>query len=78
MRLVDLNEIGQDRSHLRIVVADQKQRRLSGIGFGLAKTYNELRVGQYIDVIGHLNKNEYNGASTIQLIVEKIVDESQG
>jgi single-stranded-DNA-specific exonuclease len=73
VRLVDKRAIGQDKTHLKLTLADQKQRRLAGVGFGLAKTYSALSVGDYIDVIGHLSKNEYNGSSTIQLMIEKIV-----
>ena len=72
LRLVEAKAIGQDKTHLRINVADQKQRRLAGIGFGMAKTYSELKSGDYINIIGHLNKNEYNGSATIQIMIGKI------
>jgi single-stranded-DNA-specific exonuclease len=72
LRLVEVKAIGQDKSHLRINVADQKQRRLAGIGFGMAKTYSELKSGDYVDIIGHLNKNEYNGSATIQVMIDSI------
>ena len=73
LRVVDLRAIGQDKTHLRLTLADQKQRRLACVAFGLAKTYSSLVSGDYIDVIGNLSKNEYNGSSTIQLMIEKIV-----
>lgn len=72
LRLVEVRAIGGDKTHLRLTLADQKQRRLAAIGFGLAKTYPQLKTGDYIDVVGHLNKNEYNGTATIQLMVERI------
>ena len=73
LRIVELRAIGGDKTHLRLNLVDQKQRRLAGIGFGLAKTYSKLKIGEYIDVAGHLNKNEYNGTATIQLMVERIL-----
>lgn len=74
LRLVDKLAIGQDKTHLKAVVADQKQHRLSCIGFAKAKAYAGLKIGDYIDIIGYLDKNEYNGTCTLQLRIEKIID----
>lgn len=73
LRIVEKREIGQDKTHLKLTLADPKQRRLSSVAFGMAKPYSSLKTGDYIDVIGNLSKNEYNGSSTIQLMIEKIV-----
>jgi single-stranded-DNA-specific exonuclease len=67
--LAELKAIGQDRSHLRLVLTDASGRRLAGIGFGLASRHGHLKPGQPVTVLGSLNKNEFRGARTLQLVI---------
>jgi len=59
--------VGQTGTHLRLVLNDELGRRLTGIGFGLAERYTDLRAGQHLTARGVLNKNVYQGRSSVQL-----------
>ena len=54
--------------HLRFVVK-QGNHRIAGIGFGLAKKSNLLLSGDPIDLVCHIEENEYQGNITLQIRV---------
>ena len=54
--------------HLRFVV-QQEEQRISGIGFGLAKKSELLLSGQPIDLVCHIDENEFQGKVSLQLRV---------
>ncbi len=64
--------IGSAGQHLRLVICDQRGRRLSAVGFGLSERYSTLRDGQQLTLVGRLNKNEFQGKRSLQLILERI------
>jgi single-stranded-DNA-specific exonuclease len=67
-----LSRIGVDGRHLRLRLKDAGGRRLAGIGFGLSAGHEKLREGQNLTVMGNLNKNDWQGSSSLQLVIEKI------
>ena len=54
--------------HLRFVVK-QGSARISGIGFGLAKKANLLLEGKPIDLVCHIEENEFQGNVSLQIRV---------
>jgi single-stranded-DNA-specific exonuclease len=54
--------------HLRFVIK-QDDHRISGIGFGLAKKSDWLLNGQPIDLVCHIEENEYQGKVSLQIRV---------
>ncbi len=72
MVLGGLSQMGADGSHLRLAIQDEAGRTLAGVGFGLAGRYGQLQPGQRITVRGSLNKNEFRGERTLQLVVTDI------
>lgn len=74
LQLVDKRTMGKDGTHLRLGLSDGTDH-LSGVGFGLAEAYRYLPVGAEVEIIGYLNKNEYNGNVSIQLMIEKVIYE---
>jgi single-stranded-DNA-specific exonuclease len=54
--------------HLRFVIK-QDDHRISGIGFGLAKKSDLLLNGQPIDLVCHIEENEYQGKVSLQIRV---------
>jgi single-stranded-DNA-specific exonuclease len=57
-------------NHLKLVIA-QDNLLFGGIGFNLAYKYDELAGKQPVDVVFTLDKNEWNGNTSLQL---KVVD----
>ncbi|MFN4893110.1 MAG: single-stranded-DNA-specific exonuclease RecJ [Bacteroidota bacterium] len=54
--------------HLRFVIK-QDDHRISGIGFGLAKKSDLLLNGHPIDLVCHIEENEYQGKVSLQIRV---------
>ncbi|HSX02790.1 MAG TPA: single-stranded-DNA-specific exonuclease RecJ [Candidatus Saccharimonadia bacterium] len=67
-----LSKIGQEGAHLRLSLRDSGGRNLAAIGFGLAVKHPQLAEGQSVTVLGQLNKNEFRGNSTLQLVISDI------
>ncbi|HKZ34877.1 MAG TPA: single-stranded-DNA-specific exonuclease RecJ [Patescibacteria group bacterium] len=61
-RVGSVRLVGSDQTHLKLTV-DGKD----AIGFGLAREGNIPEVGEKIDLVFSLEKNEWNGNSTAQL-----------
>jgi len=67
-----VSRIGSGGQHVRLVVADHNGRRLNVIGFGLSERCGGLKEGQSLTLIGRLNKNEFQGTSSLQFVAEHI------
>lgn len=61
--------MGKDLSHLKISLYDGK-KYYKAVYFGGAKHSNGLKIGEKIDLVYTLKKNEYNGNKYIDLIVK--------
>ncbi|HUD11257.1 MAG TPA: single-stranded-DNA-specific exonuclease RecJ [Candidatus Saccharimonadia bacterium] len=72
LTIESLSKVGSDLKHLRFVFVDGGRRRLTGIGFGLVAKYPSLREGQKVTALGELNKNEWRGAVTPQIVVREL------
>ncbi len=72
LTLKDTRRIGKDQTHLKLTLADDGKATMGAIGFGLALTHPDLKAGQPVTVFAHLNKNEFRGESTLQLVVRDI------
>jgi len=59
-----ISKVGSDQSHIKIDLEN-----ISCIGFRLAEKSSSIRYGDYIDIIFSLNLNEFNGRSSLQLVL---------
>jgi single-stranded-DNA-specific exonuclease len=71
----NVSRVGAEGKHLRLRVMDGASRHLDAIGFGLGGQHADLVSGQNVALVGHLNKNEYLGRSSVQLVINEIVYE---
>jgi single-stranded-DNA-specific exonuclease len=69
----NLRTVGKENKHLRIVFSDESGRSLTGIGFGLRSRYANLHEGDKVVAIGELNKNEWMGIQSPQLIIRELL-----
>ncbi len=58
--------VGQDRSHLKLVVARPDGPRLTALAFGMADRAGSVRVGRAIDLAGRPVINRFNGSQTME------------
>ena len=60
--------IGADKNHSKFVFV-KEGKQLDGIFFN----YAEVKEGEYVDILFSLNKNEFRGKVTPQLMIEEII-----
>ncbi len=75
LKVADVRVIGQDGRHLKLGLTDRDGKRLEAVGFGLAARHGGLSIGQNVIIRGELNKNEFRGNETVQLICRDISHE---
>jgi single-stranded-DNA-specific exonuclease len=69
VKVVDVDAIGKDRQHLKLRLASEGGRLFDAIGFGLAEKHANLKSGQVVNVLCYLQKNQFNGRTTLQLVL---------
>jgi len=71
VEITDMRWVGSDRRHAKLTLSDG-HNRLSAVGFGLADKYPDLDAGQQVSIVAHVDKNEFNGNTSLQLVVRDI------
>jgi single-stranded-DNA-specific exonuclease len=71
-RVRSMARVGAKRDHLKLTLEDQNGVRIGGIGFRLGDLQDQLGEGQLVRVIAEVNKNEWRGVQSVQLIVRDI------
>jgi single-stranded-DNA-specific exonuclease len=69
LKIANLEKLGQNGKHLKLLVSDDRQKPVKMIGFGFGE--KELKINDKINVVFEININEWNGNRELQL---KIVD----
>jgi single-stranded-DNA-specific exonuclease len=65
--------VGEDNAHLRVVVRDPATGlEISGIGFGLGAKIEIVKSGKPIDLLYHLEENEFRGVRSLQLKLKDV------
>jgi len=67
--------VGNDGKHLSLKLRDSAGKSLAVIGFGLAERYNALQLGDKVSVQGNLNKNEFQGRISVQMVLSELANE---
>jgi single-stranded-DNA-specific exonuclease len=75
LTVVQAAVIGVDGKHLKLTLKDSEGRKLGAIGFGMAVQHSALGAGLRLTARGELNKNEYLGRSTLQLMINELIYE---
>ncbi|MEA3398455.1 MAG: single-stranded-DNA-specific exonuclease RecJ [Patescibacteria group bacterium] len=71
MKIIDIAQVGNTGQHIKLRIKQDNSQVFSAIGFGQAEKWQNLRVDDFIDMVYHLDVNEFNGRSDIQF---KIID----
>ncbi|HLW33265.1 MAG TPA: single-stranded-DNA-specific exonuclease RecJ [Aequorivita sp.] len=64
--------VGDDKSHLRVVVKQGTSSPLTGIGFGLGDKYDIACTGKTFKAVYNVDENEWQGNVSLQLRVKDI------
>lgn len=71
VRIVDLQTVGQNGNHLKVMVHHETNTIRKTIGFCFGGWCDKLKVGDFIDIVFEVDKREWNGNQELQL---KIID----
>jgi len=69
LKVVAADTVGKDRRHLKLKLASPAGAIYEGIGFNLAEKSPNLKIGQQVDVLCYLQKNQWQDRTTLQLVL---------
>jgi len=69
--IMDIQHMGADGQHLKLRLKSEKSGFISALGFGQSQRWQDLQIGDKIDIVYFLEMNHFNGRSDPQL---KIID----
>jgi single-stranded-DNA-specific exonuclease len=67
--------VGGAQQHLSLKLTDGEGRVLGAIGFGFGGRYQDLREGMVVALGGTLNRNEFNGKVSLQMVLTELAYE---
>jgi len=71
VQVLGVEYVGEEQKHLRLLVGDEQGLVRKTIGFGLGKSWGNLKMGDKIDIVYEAGVNQWNGNRELQL---KIID----
>ncbi len=71
MKVAQRRAVGKQRDHLKLTLV-KDGRSLDAIGFRMIDEDFPISEGEVLDLVGHLERNEYNGTVTLQLLVRDL------
>lgn len=69
--IVDIITMGIDGKHIKLKVKNSTSGIINALGFSQAEKWQDLRIGDKIDIVYYAEINEFNGIRDVQL---KIID----
>ena len=69
--VADKQTMGSDGQHIKFRIKGKNGNFISAVGFSQSERWQDIRIGDTIDIVYFADVNEFNGRSEIQL---KIVD----
>lgn len=67
----DIKQIGAKKNHLKFIL-EQNDQKLSSVGFGLGDRIDRMTTNDDLEVVGHLQINEWNGTRSPQLLIKDL------
>ncbi len=72
LRVETIRQVGNGSKHLKLFLKDlQSGKGFDAIGFGMGEKVEEIKYGDFVDVVCEINLNEFNGERKLEL---KLVD----
>lgn len=69
LKVASARTIGSDNNHLKMTLF-KDGKEIDAIGFRMGERISEIEVGDVIDVVYNLDVNEWNGNSSLQLVLK--------
>lgn len=68
----EIRPIGREKQHVRLVARGSDRTRLSGVAWSQAGLCDAIVEGDVIDVAFQLERNDFNGTSSPQLVIQDV------
>ncbi len=69
--VMDIETMGEDNQHIKIKLKHQNSPLINALAFNEAEKWKKIKIGDKIEIVYHLDLNEFNGRREIQM---KILD----
>lgn len=69
LTIVDILYMGAEGQHIKLKVKNESSNVVSAIGFGQSERWQDLKIGDIVDIVYYLNVNEFNGRREVQLMI---------
>ncbi|WP_142533670.1 single-stranded-DNA-specific exonuclease RecJ [Saccharicrinis carchari] len=64
-------KVGKDQSHLKVELIEEESGAIKqGIGFSMGEYLDQLQTGHPFDICYTIEENQYNGRSTLQMMIK--------
>lgn len=70
-QLAEIRRIGHKKNHLRLSLKTE-EAKLQAVGFEMGDIAEDITTGAYLDAVGELQINEWNGNRSVQLLVKDV------
>lgn len=72
LKVVAADTVGKDKRHLKLKLASPDGVIYEGIGFSLGEKSESIKIGQLVDVLCYLQKNQWQDRVTLQLVLIEV------
>ncbi len=73
VKIESINLIGKDRKHVKLKFRIQNSEfRIDGIAFNMVDKFQNIKLGDLIDIVFVIDRNEWNGRESIQLKIKDV------
>lgn len=72
LQITDLRWVGQSKNHLKLRLIDEEQHQFDAIGFDQLSKHPSLKIGDRVDVVFQVDRNDFNGSSSLQLLIQQL------
>jgi len=65
--------VGKDKTHLKLeLISETSRKPVQGVGFSMGEYINRIKNNELFDICYSIDENEYNGKTSLQLIIRDI------
>jgi single-stranded-DNA-specific exonuclease len=75
LRLMEMRWVGQKKNHLQVKMSDGMKNQFQAIGFDFLEKHGELKEGSVVRAVFQVDKNEFNGSASLQLLIQDMVEQ---
>lgn len=72
LEIFNISRFGKENKHIKIYLKDQSNKQLTAVGFSIPKHFEDLHLGQKINLAYEITLNTWNGEQKVELKISDI------